>query len=199
MSDQSTSLVPKPDQAVVRRFMELVKGIDRDDPSPADVQALREMLHDHSGLWREYGDLAQNAAATLIQRLEASPHVAESLICGWLAMKDDLGYSVAPPLEWHLIEEVVLCSMLNYLVAAGYSIAMTKPITQSSADPLGAPPLRRPAPLPARLRVPGPRPQTRPHHPRPPAQYRGPRRPAGKRGHRPIRERLMRSEGTSKT
>ena len=134
MSDGNFSLVPKPDQAVVRRFMELVDGIDRDDPSPADVRALREMLHDHSGLWREYGDLAQNAAATLIQQLKASPHVAESLIHGWTAMKDDLGYSDAPPLERHLIEEVVLCSMHKNLVAAEYSAAMTKPITQSSVN-----------------------------------------------------------------
>jgi hypothetical protein len=134
MSDQSTSLVPKPDQTVVRQFLELVKGIDRDNPSPADIRALRRMLRDHSDLWREHGDLAQIAAATLIQRLEALPHVAESLIHGWPAMKDELGYSDAPPLERHLIEEVVLCSMHKNLVAAEYSAAMGISTSQSSVN-----------------------------------------------------------------
>jgi hypothetical protein len=132
MSDRNPSLVPKPDQAIVRQFLELVDGIDRDDPSPADIRALREMLRDHPDLWRVCGDLAQIAAATLIQRLKALPHVAESLKCGWTAMKDDLGYSVALPLERLLIEEVVLSSMHNYLVAAEYSAAMGLSISQSS-------------------------------------------------------------------
>jgi hypothetical protein len=134
MSDRNTSLVPRPDQAIVGQFLELVDGIDSDDPSPADVQALRVMLHDHPGLWRVCGDLAQIAAATLIKQLKALPHVAESLKCGWTAMKDDLGYSVAPPLERLLIEEVVLCSMHMNLVAAGYSVIMGESISQSSVD-----------------------------------------------------------------
>jgi len=134
MPDPIASLLPETDRLVLRQFLQLVQGIDKQDPSPADVQALREMLHSHPGLWRVYGDLAALAARTLIQRLEARPHLAESLTCGWRAVKDDLGYSVAPPLERLLIEQVVLCSLHMYLVAGEYGLVVDTSIPQSSID-----------------------------------------------------------------
>jgi hypothetical protein len=134
MPDQITSLLPQLDRLVVRQFLQLVQGIDKQDPSPADVQALREMLHGHPDLWRVYGDLAAIAARTLIQRLDARPHLVESLTCGWHAVKEDLGYSVAPPLERLLIEQVVLCSLHMYLVAGEYGLVVEPSIPQSSID-----------------------------------------------------------------
>ena len=49
-------------------------------------------------------------------------------------MKDDLGYSVASPLERLLIEQVVLCSMHYYLVVAEYNAVVGIPIPESSVQ-----------------------------------------------------------------
>jgi hypothetical protein len=49
-------------------------------------------------------------------------------------VKEDLGYSVAPPLERLLIEQVVLCSLHMYLVAGEYGLVVEPSIPQSSID-----------------------------------------------------------------
>ena len=134
MSEQNAPLLPESDRALAQQFLDLYNGIDKENPDPAHIQAMRDMLCDHHDLWRTCGDLAQLAAATLTKRLEAFPHIAESLKCGWRAMKEELGYSMAPPLEKLLIEQVVLCSMHNYLVAAEYNLVMTRSIPESSID-----------------------------------------------------------------
>lgn len=135
MSDQNTSLIPKPDHPLVREFLELVNGIDRENPAPADVQALRVMLHNHPDLWRVVGDLANVAALSLINRLEdIGPHLTESLKCGWTVMKDELGYPVAPPLERLLIEQVAIRWLHMYLVDIEYTALMRSDIGLDSAD-----------------------------------------------------------------
>jgi hypothetical protein len=134
MTDQTTSLAPQPEPPLVRQFLELIKSIDKDDPRPAHIQALRHMLRDHPDLWRVSGDLASAAAFNLADRLNSLPHISESLKCGWRAMKDDLGYPVAPPLERLLIEQVVLCWLHMYLVDLEYSTVTHKPIDHASAD-----------------------------------------------------------------
>jgi hypothetical protein len=134
MSDQIMSLLPKPDQALVRQLLDLVHNIDKDDPSPADVQALRAMLSDHPFLWRTYGDLAGLAAQVIINRLDPLPPVAESLRRGWQAMQIDLGYPHASPLERHLIEHVVLCWLHLYLIDCEYTAATSQAIPLDSAD-----------------------------------------------------------------
>lgn len=134
MTDQTTSLIPKPDQALVRQFQELVRGIDKENPKPADIQALRHMLHEHPDLWRVYGDLASIAAQTVIDRLDSLPSISESLKCGWRAMKGELGYPAAPPLERLLIEQVVLCWLHFHLIDCEYTAATSQDIALDSAD-----------------------------------------------------------------
>ncbi len=92
------------------------------------------MLHDHPALWRTYGDLASAAAQTVIDRLSPLPHLSESLKCGWKAMKDELGYLAAPPLERLLIEQVVLCWLHFYLVDLEYTAATAQSIPLDTAD-----------------------------------------------------------------
>jgi len=134
MTDQPTSLIPKPDQDLVHQFLELTQGIDKEDPSPADIQALRQMLHDHPSLWRVCGDLASAAALTIINRLGTYPHITESLKFGWNAMKNELGYPAAPPLERLLIEQVVLCWLQTYIIEGEYAAVMAKSIDLDTAD-----------------------------------------------------------------
>ena len=108
MSEGNLSLVPKSDHPLVQQFLELYKGIDKENPDPADRQALREMLHDHPELWRHGGDLAYLAAVSIIQRLDALPNIAEPLRGCWTALKDELGYATASMPERLVIEQVLL-------------------------------------------------------------------------------------------
>jgi hypothetical protein len=92
------------------------------------------MLDQHPELWRVAGDLAQAAARSLVDKLDAGPLIAESLKRGWLAMQDELGYPAAPPLERLLIEEVALRWLHLRLVDLEYADATSQSILLPSAE-----------------------------------------------------------------
>jgi hypothetical protein len=115
-------------------LLELVQRIDKSDPTPADVRALRDMLAGHPDLWRFAGDLARTAALNLVNKLGAGPLATESLKHGWVALKDELGYALAPPLERLLIEQVVLCWLNLYTVEIAYTNVMRQSIPSTDAD-----------------------------------------------------------------
>jgi hypothetical protein len=118
----------------VREFLDLVKNIDKDDPAPADVQAIRDLLKEHPDLWRLAGDLSRAAALDMIDQLGAGPAIAESLKCGREVLMDELGYQTASPLERLLIEQVALCWLSLNLVQIEYTRAIGEPISVSAAD-----------------------------------------------------------------
>ncbi|GAB4546923.1 MAG: hypothetical protein Kow0063_41460 [Anaerolineae bacterium] len=134
MSDQTISLLPQPDQALVRQLLDLVHSIDKDNPSPDDIRALHAMLSDHPHLWRTFGDLARLSAQVIIKRLAPLPHISQSLTCAWQAMQIDLGYPQASPLERLVIEQVVLCWLHLYLIDCEYTAATSQPIPLDNAD-----------------------------------------------------------------
>jgi hypothetical protein len=134
MADQTPSLPMKPDPAVVAHFLQLVQKVDRANPAPAHIQALRRILDEHPELWRVAGDLAHAAAHNLVDKLDAGPLIAESLKRGWLAMQDELGYPAASRLECLLIEEVALRWLHLRLVDLEYAGAMSQSILLPSAD-----------------------------------------------------------------
>ena len=128
--------VPQPEgfSPALREFLELVKNIDKGAPAPADVQAVRDMLKEHPGLWRLAGDLSRAAALDMIDRLGSGPVVAESLKRGREVLMDELGYQTASPLERLLIEQVALCWLGLNLVQLEYTRAIGEPISVSAAD-----------------------------------------------------------------
>jgi hypothetical protein len=138
MSDSPSSIVGPPSSVVgppvLRQYLDLLKSIDKEDPAPADLQALRDMLHTYPDLWRVAGNLAQVAARTVVAKLSASPLVAESLKRAWTAMQAELGYADASPLERLLIEQIVLCWLHHYAVEIEYTNVMAEPIPLASAD-----------------------------------------------------------------
>jgi hypothetical protein len=134
MTDRNPSLPLQPEPVAVAQFLQLVQEVDRANPAPAHIQALRRMLDDHPELWRVAGDLAQAAARSLVDQLDAGPLIAESLKRGWLAMQDELGYPAAPPLERLLIEEVALRWLHLRLVDLEYADATSQSILLPSAE-----------------------------------------------------------------
>lgn len=134
MTDETQSLLLQHGHAVARQFLELVKKIDQDNPTPADVRALRAMLEEYPELWRVAGDLAYAAALNIVAKLDAGPLVTESLKHSWIAMKDELGYQSAPPLERLLMEHVVLSWLHLHVVELEYTHVMSEPILMDRAD-----------------------------------------------------------------
>jgi hypothetical protein len=134
MTDETRALLLQHGPAVARQFLELVKKIDQEDPTPADVRALRAMLEGHPQLWRVAGDLAYAAVLNIVAKLDAGPLVTESLKHSWVARKDELGYPSAPPLERLLIEQVVLCWLHLHIIEIEYTSVMNEPIPAISAD-----------------------------------------------------------------
>jgi hypothetical protein len=133
MTDETRALLLQHGPAVARQFLELVQQIDREDPTPDDVRALRAMLEEHPQLWRVAGDLAYTAILNIVAKLDAGPLVTESLKHSWIARKDELGYSSAPPLERLLIEQVVIWWLHLHIVEIEYTRAMNDPIPAASA------------------------------------------------------------------
>lgn len=134
MTDQNTALTPNGDHPLIRDFLQLVKRTDKEDPDPADVRALRQTLSQHPELWCLAGDLARAAALNIVNKLEASHPISQSLKQGWGAMKDELGYQTASPLERLLIEQIVLCWFHLNIVEIEYTNVMAQPIPVSSAE-----------------------------------------------------------------
>jgi hypothetical protein len=133
MTDETKSLLLQHGSAVAGQFLELVKNIDQENPTPADLRALRAMLDRHPQLWRVAGDLAYASVLNILAKLDAGPLVTESLKHSWVAMKDELGYQSAPPLERLLMEQVVLCWLHLHIIQLEYTTVMNEPIPAASA------------------------------------------------------------------
>ena len=134
MPDPSTSLLLKGEPPLVHEFLELAVRIDRENPAPADVQALRRMLDAHPDLWRLAGDLSRAAVIDIVNRLGAGPVVAESLKHSREALMEELGYPLASPLERLLIEQVALCWLHFHVVQLEHTAATGGSITIVDAD-----------------------------------------------------------------
>jgi hypothetical protein len=133
MTDETKSLLLQHGPDVAAQFLELVKNIDQENPTPADLRALRAMLDRHPQLWRVAGDLAYASVLNILAKLDAGPLVTESLKHSWVAMKDELGYQSAPPLERLLMEQVVLCWLHLHIIQLEYTDVMNESIPAASA------------------------------------------------------------------
>src|ERR1043165_687491 len=79
------------------------------DPKPEDVEELRRILAEHPSLWRFAGDTARLASDKAIDHWNTTILVKESTKRGMEALRAELGYEAATPMERMLIEQVVLC------------------------------------------------------------------------------------------
>jgi hypothetical protein len=129
MAIEALARLNQADQATANQFLELVRKTDKQKPDPADVAALARMLAQHPQLWRFVGDIAELAARNVVEKIEATAPLKESLKRGRLELMHDLGYDQAPPLERGLIEQVALSWLRLNLVEYQYSNVMAESIT----------------------------------------------------------------------
>jgi len=122
------------DKKALAEFKDLVAKTNNKNPSKADVKALRVLLKKHRGLWAIAGNLAEHAALELVGGIDMPAILRESLVQGWDALRDELGYQIAPPLERLLIEQVVLCWLRHNILELQYTDAVNKGMTVAKGD-----------------------------------------------------------------
>ena len=113
--------------AQATEFAELVRRVNKSNPEPKDVEVLRQRLQESPELWRLAGDLTRDAYDQLVDlAVRDQALVAESLKAGRLAMRDELGYQHASPLERLLIDQVVLCWLRMHCAEFSYTETFKK-------------------------------------------------------------------------
>lgn len=93
----------------IAELREVLRRCNKKKPKAEDVAALQRLLRDIPDLWRAFGDMAAIAESHLIDSLDATVDIKESLRFGMEVMPKELGFTEAAPLEKMLIRRVVLC------------------------------------------------------------------------------------------
>ncbi len=134
-SESTTKPVKVLQPVEVERFQELVRKTRKAKPRPKDVDALRSYLESHPQLWCVIGDVAKLAYNKLTDNI-AGEHVGlrESLTIGREAMRAELGYQQATPLERLLIDQVLLCWLRLYGIEFSYTATLEKNVPLALAD-----------------------------------------------------------------
>lgn len=80
------------------------KTLSRDEQSHLELA-----FRDNPKLWRIAGDMTLHTEKNLIERMSNQAVVVAAINRGVQEMRDKLGQSDAPMLEWLLIDQVILC------------------------------------------------------------------------------------------
>jgi len=116
-------------------FVDLLKRTNEQNPSKADISALRKALNETPELWRMAGDIAKGVTQKTVEKINATETLKASLLVGLDVMKKDLGYQHAPELERLLIEHVVMCWLRLNLEEHMYTGAiMNESVTFKKGD-----------------------------------------------------------------
>ena len=98
----------------------LVGAVDKAKPEAGAVGALRQFLADNPDIWRNAGDLAEQANLNMIESMTAPTAMKESLKFGLSAMSADLTQPGDGELEKLIIRQIVGCwlrvSYVEYVV-----------------------------------------------------------------------------------
>jgi hypothetical protein len=133
MNDSPKQLV-KPDAEKIRNeFQGLLVKANKENPKPADVKALTDLLYKNKGLelWKEImgmGALAEHVALenSLGTRGQGSRECWKQRL---ESMRSDLGYADATPLERLLIQHITLCWLNLNVTEYKHSNIMKQSIT----------------------------------------------------------------------
>ncbi len=121
--------------AGLEKLAELVHKTEKARPKSEDVQALRSYLEGHPELWRILGDVSKFAYTRLIDATVGDQvPLRESLMVGREAMREELGYHQASPLERLLIDQVLLCWLRLHNVELNHTAVMDQNRTLAVAD-----------------------------------------------------------------
>jgi hypothetical protein len=113
----------------VSDFKDILKKTNKDNPPKKDLHALRNALRNQPDFWRIAGDMAQQAAFHIIEEINATPVMKESLKTGWHEMQIELGGDNVNPLEKLLIQQVVISWIRLQIVDYKFTSMMNQSIS----------------------------------------------------------------------
>jgi len=113
------------------KFSDLLAKTNKENPRPADVKALSDLLNGNKSLelWRMVASAGNLAELTVLENATAVDGLKECWKHRLQALKRDLGYDGAPMLEQLLIQHAALCWLKLSLVELSYSSVMRQSIT----------------------------------------------------------------------
>jgi len=94
---------------VLGRVREIVKRVDRDNPAPADLDALRALMREEPWVARLLCDMASLTNHKIINSMMTQALGREALLSQATLRRDGLGYTAASEIERGLIEHAVTC------------------------------------------------------------------------------------------
>jgi hypothetical protein len=98
----------------------LVAQVDKKKPPEGAIKALRQFLDDNPGIWRNIGDLAEQANLAMIADMKASTAQKETIKHGLGVLERELTQPGDGPLEKLIIRQITGCwlrlSYVEYVV-----------------------------------------------------------------------------------
>ena len=102
-------------------MLQVLDRCNTDKPKADDLKAMRELLQATPEVWQICGDLSKINTREVIEGIEATPAIKESVTAGREAMRRELGYKDAPLLEKMLIDHLMLCWLRLQLAEHRYT------------------------------------------------------------------------------
>ncbi len=113
------------------KFQDVLAKTNKENPRPADLKALTQMLHGNKSaeLWRAVASAGQMAELTVIDNATSAEGIRECWKQRLQSLKKELGSAEAPMLEQLLIQHTALCWLRLGLTEITYSTTMKQSIT----------------------------------------------------------------------
>lgn len=117
------------ERAAIVRLRDLMTKVDRDKPDALALQELRGLMDTVPHLGRILCDLVEVNADKVIATIVSGVSATEAVRRNARAMRDDMGYKIAPELERALIDHAIMCWLRLQKIELTYSQVMAESIT----------------------------------------------------------------------
>lgn len=137
MSDkaQTNAIVPTDERdALLKEMDALIARTNKEKPDPKALRELRAAMNKHPELWRHLYDLGAQTTQAIIEMVNGTGLVLEVIRRDATALRDEMGYPAATPLEKGLIEAVIQAWLVQQTTQHHYARAMKGSLTMKQAE-----------------------------------------------------------------
>jgi hypothetical protein len=131
-----TSTLINPDEraALLKEADALISRTNREKPDPKAMAELRAAMDKHPEIWHGIYDHGQQTTRAIIEMVNGTGLVMESLRRDVTFRRDEMGYLTATPLEKGLIESVIQAWLIHQNTQHLYARNMKASLTMKQAE-----------------------------------------------------------------